>query len=233
MGKGGVLWGRLEMATKDSTRVIYWRNRSIYRQQTSYVNPLRDAAGIRRGSRTEHRLRIAGTNRINLDLARKNVRNHGELIGTVTPSRRGRDGLRTSFLFTVTKNRNRQGRPYPFTRFIVESCKDYRPHSHLGGKRPFGIAGRNQVGGLTETKSFGISRHHYKSKTAGDCWFTKDHRMTGFNEISFTEQGRSGCEEVGVTDDAPTSCEIQAATAAWSGPRMVHKRVRTCTDARY
>jgi len=36
--------------------------------------------------------------------------------------------------------------------------------------------------------------------------------MTGFNEISITEQGRSGCEGVGVTDDAPTSCEIQAAT---------------------
>ena len=57
--------------------------------------------------------------------------------------------------------------------------------------------------------------------------------MTGLNKISFTEHGRSGCEGVGVTDDATTSFEIKAAGAARSEPRMAHKRECTCKDVRY
>lgn len=57
--------------------------------------------------------------------------------------------------------------------------------------------------------------------------------MTGLNKISFTEHGRSGCEGVGVTDDATTSFEIEAAGAAWSESRMAHKRECTCKDVRY
>ena len=57
--------------------------------------------------------------------------------------------------------------------------------------------------------------------------------MTGEPMISMTEQGRSGCEGVGVTDDVTISYEIQAAMAARSESRMTHMRKSTGKDVRY
>jgi hypothetical protein len=57
--------------------------------------------------------------------------------------------------------------------------------------------------------------------------------MTGLTKISFTEQGCSGCEGVGVTDDVAISFEIQAAMAARSESRMTHMRKSTGKDVRY
>jgi hypothetical protein len=57
--------------------------------------------------------------------------------------------------------------------------------------------------------------------------------MTGQPMISFTEQGCSGREEVGVTDDVAISFEIQAAMAARSESRMTHMRKSTDKDVRY
>ena len=194
MGKGGVLWGRLEMLAKDSNFVIYRRNRSIYRRQVACVDSLRNESRIFDGARPEHCLCIAGTKHGDLALARSNIRVNGELIRTITSARRRCNGFRTSSLFSISQDRNRQGWTYSLARRVIGSSADNRSCSDLRSPRSSRTARREQLGRFARTKTFQTSRHNDTCKTARWSWFTENGRMMNLQDFLLSREAWSrGC----------------------------------------
>ena len=227
MGKGGVLWGRLVMLTQELKRVIYWRNRTIYRRQVTSLTTCRNE----RGFFLRHSVRLTRTQRYDLALTRAHIREESKFARTILVARRGRYGVRTDSLFSIETNRNRQSRPNSSSGHIVIACWNRTSSVRAWSRRPFGSSEPRELE-CKESREFSqASRHHEASETKQ--WFKRGGRMNVNNSISIAEQGCSAYKGSSVMDDTTTLIEVFAAKAAKHESRTTLLCESICTDARY
>lgn len=128
MGKDGVLWGRLEMLTKDSHSVIYRRNRTVYRREVENFYPCGDEGWVF----FRDCLRITRTKRHDLAFARRHLREESTIHGAISIAGRRCNGVRADSFFTVKKNRDRQIRTDSLARCTAHTCGDFGPRICAG-----------------------------------------------------------------------------------------------------
>jgi len=227
MGKGGVLWGRLAMNKLDQQRVIYRRNRTIYRRQVTNLSPSRSERGLFIWGR----IRFSRTQRHHLALTRAYLRKESKLPRTIFASRRGRDGVRTDSVFTIKKNRNRQSGADSPSRSVALTCWNRKASIRFGRGRSSGIVEPRKLECEKGRKSRQTQRHHDACSEKGRC-----ERRENLNTqplISTVEQGRSAIKVSMLTDDMCALFEIFAASAAQHESRTTHFSESICMDARY
>ena len=225
MGKGGVLWGRLDMNTQDSQRVIYRRNRTIYRREIKNLSTSRDA----RGFYFRDCLRLSWSQRFDLAIARGHLRKESQLARTIPVARRGCNGVRTNSLFTIQTNRNRQSGSHSTSRDIVVSCRNCQSSIRTWRRRSFRNTQSKELECQKERKLNQTSRNDEACSTEEQF---KRWSINNFIPIS-AEQGRSEHKRCSATDGTNFLFETEAAKAAQHEPRMAHSRESICTDARY
>lgn len=226
MGKFGVLWGRKIMESHKATHVIYRQHREINRRQATLVNTDRDAVRFCNGVRSKRGLCFAGLSGEHFSLVGIDVRGDVKISRSLTSARRERDGIRTTALFTIEANRNRQSRANSSTRTSIGICwdrntssSDWRTGSHRDKK--CSSMASFAWGKITET-----SRNMESSTETTNFKIKRFARGNTLKRLFYkAKQGRLAREGFGVTDDT-SSLHLESAIRleiAILGPRTVHK----------
>ena len=217
------MWGRLDMTSITFSHVVYRRIRTIYRPETSRFYTQRNAGRLCNRSRVKHCLCSPRTRRFCVALARNNFRKDGQFLRAITIARRGCHGLRATALFTIKKNRNRQGGSNPFTRSIASVGRYFGACHRSGSQRSLGTP-----------QSFSLERIERRqtvitSATHGSSEKTRGIMIELINKV---KHGCLMCSMARVMDDTSTLLKKYAAIAVIRGSRMTHNGKGACTDAR-
>jgi len=154
------MWGRLDMEGITFTYVVYWRIRTIYRRETARFITQRNAHRFCNWSRNQRCVRSTRAGWFGLVVAGGNIRTNGELIRAVTSTGRRCHGFRTSTLFPIKTDRNRQSRTNQITRSTASISEHFKSSRGLGSQRPFRIAQSFDMEGCAGGKTLFAQTNH-------------------------------------------------------------------------